>query len=55
MDLHGLAVLMRAARRDRARFVVAHPAHCVVRLLELVHADGEVPILPNGTDPLEAA
>jgi len=55
MDLHGLAVLMRAARRDRARFVVAHPAQCVVRLLELIHADGEVPILPDGTDPLEAA
>jgi anti-anti-sigma factor len=55
MDLHGLAVLMRAARRDRARFVVAHPAQCVVRLLELIHADGEVPILPEGTDPLEAA
>jgi anti-anti-sigma factor len=55
MDLHGLAVLMRAARRDRTRFVVAHPAQCVLRLLELIHADGEVPILPDGTDPLEAA
>jgi anti-anti-sigma factor len=55
MDLHGLAVLMRAARRDRTRFFVARPAPCVRRLLELIHADGEVPILPDGTDPLEAA
>ena len=55
MDLHGLAVLMRAARRDRSRFSVARPSACVVRLLELIHADGEVPILPDGTDPLEAA
>jgi anti-anti-sigma factor len=55
MDLHGLAVLMRAARRDRTRFSVFRPAPCVTRLLELIHADGEVPILPDGTDPLEAA
>jgi len=55
MDLHGLAVLMRASRRDRAHFFVAKPAYCVRRLLELIHADGEVPILPDGTDPLEAA
>ena len=55
MDLHGLAVLIRVARRDRARFVVARPAPCVLRVLELVHSDGEVPILPDGTDPLEAA
>jgi anti-anti-sigma factor len=55
MDLHGLAVIMRAARRGRRSFVVARPAPCVVRLLELIHADGEVPILPDGTDPLEAA
>ena len=55
MDLHGLAVLMRVARRDRTRFSVARPAPCVVRLLELIHADGEVPILPDGADPLEAA
>ena len=55
MDLHGLAVLVRVARRDRTRFVVARPAPCVVRLLELIHADGKVPILPDGTDPLEAA
>jgi anti-anti-sigma factor len=55
MDLHGLGVLMRAARSDRAQFSVARPAPCVLRLLELIHADGEVPILPDGTDPLEAA
>ena|SRR5829696_7839276 len=55
MDLHGLAVLMRAARRDRARFGVAQPSACVVRVLDLIHADGEVPILPDGTDPLGAA
>jgi anti-sigma B factor antagonist len=55
MDLHGLAVLMRAARRARSSFFVARPAPCVRRLLELIHADGEVPILPDGTDPLEAA
>jgi anti-anti-sigma factor len=54
MDLHGLAVLMRASR-SRAHFSVARPAPCVLRLLELIHADGEVPILPDGTDPLEAA
>ena len=55
MDLHGLAVIMRAARRERTRFKVARPAACVLRLLALIHADGEVPILPDGTDPLEAA
>ena len=55
MDLHGLAVLMRAARRARSSFFIARPAPCVTRLLELIHADGEVPILPDGTDPLEAA
>ena len=55
MDLHGLAVLMRAARRERAHFSVARPAACVLRLLELIHADGEVPILPDGSNPLDAA
>jgi anti-anti-sigma factor len=55
MDLHGLAVLIRAARRDRSRFNVARPSACVLRLLDLIHADGEVPILPDGTDPLDAA
>jgi anti-anti-sigma factor len=55
MDLHGLAVLMRAARREPTRFVVARPAPCVRRLLELIHAEGEVPILPDDVDPLQAA
>ena len=58
MDLHGLAVLMRATRRARAdggSFAIARPAPCVRRLVELVHAEGEVRILPDGTDPLHAA
>ena len=45
MDLHGLAVLIRASRRARAdggSFALARPAPCVLRLLELVRADGEV-------------
>jgi anti-anti-sigma factor len=58
MDLHGLAVVMRATRKARAdggSFAVARPAPCVRRLVELVHAEGEVRILPDGTDPLHAA
>jgi anti-sigma B factor antagonist len=58
MDLHGLAVLLRASRRARAdggSFALERPARCVVRLLELVHVDGQIRILPDGTDPLEAA
>ncbi len=58
MDLHGLAVLMRASRRARAEggsFAIARPAPCVRRLMELVHAEGEVHVLPDGTDPLHAA
>ena len=58
MDLHGLAVMMRATRRARADggdFAIARPAPCVRRLVELVHAEGEVRILPDGTDPLHAA
>jgi anti-anti-sigma factor len=58
MDLHGLAVMIRATRRARAdggSFAVARPAPCVRRLVELVHAEGEVRILPDGTDPLHAA
>ena len=58
MDLHGLAVMMRATRRARAdggSFAIARPAACVRRLVELVHAEGEVPILPDGTDPRNAA
>lgn len=58
MDLHGLAVMIRATRRartDGGSFAIARPAPCVRRLVELVHAEGEVPILPDGTDPLYAA
>ena len=58
MDLHGLAVLMRATRRARAEggsFAIARPAPCVRRLVALVHAEGDIRILPDGTDPLDAA
>jgi anti-anti-sigma factor len=58
MDLHGLAVVIRATRRARAEggsFAIARPAPCVRRLVELVHAEGEVRILPDGSDPLHAA
>jgi anti-anti-sigma factor len=58
MDLHGLAVIMRAtrkARSDGGSFAISRPAPCVRRLVELVHAEGEVRILPDGTDPLHAA
>lgn len=58
MDLHGLAVMIRATRRartDGGSFAIARPAPCVRRLVELVHAEGEVRILPDGTDPLHAA
>jgi anti-sigma B factor antagonist len=58
MDLHGLAVMMRATRRARAdggSFTIARPAPCVRRLIELVHAETDLRILPDGTDPLDAA
>jgi anti-anti-sigma factor len=58
MDLHGLAVVMRASRRARAdggSFALGRPSPCVRRLLDLVHVDGEVRILPDGADPLDAA
>jgi anti-anti-sigma factor len=58
MDLHGLAVVIRATRRartDGGSFAIARPAPCVKRLIGLVHAEGEVRILPDGTDPLTAA
>jgi anti-sigma B factor antagonist len=55
MDLHGLAVVMRAARRDRKAFAVARPSPCVQRLFDLVHVDGEISILPDGSHPLDAA
>jgi anti-anti-sigma factor len=58
MDLHGLAVLMRATRRARAdggSFAIARPAPCVRRLVQLVHAESDLRILPDGSDPLDAA
>jgi anti-anti-sigma factor len=58
MDLHGLAVLLRASRRARAdggSFALGRPSPCVVRLLELVRLDGEIRIVSDGTDPLQAA
>jgi anti-anti-sigma factor len=58
MDLHGLAVMIRATRRARSdggSFTIARPSFCVRRLVELVHAEGEIRILPDGTDPLSAA
>jgi anti-anti-sigma factor len=50
MDLHGLGVLIRATRHARAdggNFAIARPAQCVRRLVELVHAEKEIPMLPH--------
>ena len=58
MDLHGLAVLLRASRRVRAEggsFALERPAPCVVRLFDLVHMNGEIDILPEGPEPPSAA
>jgi anti-anti-sigma factor len=59
MDLHGLAVLMRATRRARAdggNFAIAEPAPCVRRLVSLVHAERDLAILPDDLDePPEVA
>jgi anti-anti-sigma factor len=58
MDLHGLAVLMRASRRTRVEggsFAVDRPAPCVLRLFELVRIDGEIRIVSDDTRPPEAA
>jgi anti-sigma B factor antagonist len=58
MDLHGLAVLMRASRRartDGGSFAVERPSPVVVRLFELVRLDGEIRILPDGSPPPAAA
>jgi anti-anti-sigma factor len=58
MDLHGLAVLMRATRRartDGGSFAIARPSSCVRRLVELVHAEKEIRVLPDGTEPLDVA
>ena len=51
MDLHGLAVLLRASRQDGRRFWVARPSPCVRRLVQLVHAENELRILPDGSEP----
>ena len=58
MDLHGLGVMIRATRRARSdggSFAIARPAPCVRRLVELVHAENELRILPDGSDPRDAA
>jgi anti-anti-sigma factor len=58
MDLHGLGVMIRAtrkARTDGGSFAIARPAVCVRRLVELVHAENELRILPDGSDPRDAA
>ena len=58
MDLHGLAVVMRASRRTRidgGSFALERPAPCVIRLLELVRVDGEIRILPDAGGSPEAA
>ena len=58
MDLHGLGVMIRAtrqARSDGGSFAIARPAACVRRLVELVHAENELRILPDGSDPRDAA
>jgi anti-anti-sigma factor len=58
MDLHGLGVLMRAtrqARSDGGSFAIARPAHCVRRLMELVHAENDIPTLPDSDVPRDVA
>jgi anti-anti-sigma factor len=58
MDLHGLGVIMRAtrqARLDGGSFAIARPARCVRRLVELVHAENDIPTLPDGSGPRSVA
>jgi anti-sigma B factor antagonist len=58
MDLHGLGVMIRATRRaraDGASFAIARPSATVRRLVSLVHAENELRILPDGSDPRSAA
>jgi anti-sigma B factor antagonist len=58
MDLHGLGVLMRAtrqARSDGGSFAIARPSPCVRRLVELVHAENDIPTLPHGSGPPKVA
>jgi len=58
MDLHGLGVIMRAtrqARSDGGSFAIARPASCVRRLVALVHAENDIPMLPDGAGPRDVA
>jgi anti-sigma B factor antagonist len=58
MDLHGLGVLLRATRRargDGGSIAIARPSSAVRRLIELVHAENELRVLADGTDPRDAA
>ena len=58
MDLHGLGVMIRSTRRARSdggSFAIARPSATVRRLIELVHAENELRILPDGSDPRDAA
>ena len=58
MDLHGLGVIMRATRKARAdggSFAIARPAPCVRRLVHLVHAEGDIPVLPADDVPRDVA
>jgi anti-anti-sigma factor len=58
MDLHGLGVIMRATRQARAdggSFAITRPAACVRRLVELVHAENDIPTLPDGSQPRDVA
>ena len=58
MDLHGLGVMMRATRQARSEggsFALSRPSPCVRRLVELVHAENEIPMLPHSDGPLNVA
>lgn len=58
MDLHGLGVIMRATRQARSNggsFALVRPAYCVRRLVQLVHAENEIPMLPDNDGPLNVA
>ena len=58
MDLHGLGVIMRAtrqARSDGGSFALARPAPCVRRLVALVRADNDIPMLPDDDAPPRVA
>lgn len=58
MDLHGLGVIIRATRQARAEggsFAITRPSACVRRLVELVHAENEIPTLPDRSLPRDVA